>query len=96
MAVLKNKNNTEFYVDCCGGSDNGIRFRIDKEDFDYYCIASYTNGDFYREQEDTLWRVFCKKLKKIWAIIRNKDYYYAEIVMTKDEFGEFKEYVNSI
>ena len=96
MAVLKNKDNTEFLVDCNCGCNDGVRFRIDKDDFDYYCFMSYTNGNFYRDQDETLWRVFYKKLKKIWAIIRNKDFYYAEIMMNKDDFNEFKEYINNL
>ncbi len=98
MAVLKNKDGTELLVDCHCGCDEGIRFRLDKDaDFDdYYCFMTYTNGNFYREQDDGAFNVFCKKLKKIWAIIRNRDFYYAEVTMTKDEFNEFKEYINSI
>ena len=96
MAVLKNKNGTELIVDCCCCCDEGIRFRVDKEDYDYYCLMTYTSGNFYREQDETMWRVFCKKLEKIWAIIRNKDFYYSDIVMTKDDFEEFKEYISSI
>lgn len=95
MAVLKNKDNTELYVDCCCGCDNGIRFKIDKDDLDLYAIISYTNGKFYIEQ-DSIWSTLRKKLKKIWAIIRNKDFYYAEITMTETEFEEFKNYINSI
>ena len=96
MAALKNKDGTEMYIDCNCGCDSGIRFRIDKDDLDYYCFASYTNGKFYAEQTEGMWRVFCKKLKKILAIIRNKDFYYAEMFMTKEEFNEFKEYINSV
>lgn len=96
MAVLKNKDGKELHIDCYCGCDHGIRFRVDKEDCNYYCFMTYTNGNFYSEQDETIWRVFCKKLKKIWAIIRNKDYYYSDIVMTKDEFDEFREYINSI
>ena len=96
MAVLKNQDGTELLADCCCGCDDGVRLRIDKDDYDYYCFMTYTNGVFYREQDDKLWRVFCKKLKKIWAIIRNKDFYYAEIIMTKDDFDTFKKYINNI
>lgn len=97
MAVLKSKDGKELLVDCCCGCNDGVRFVIDKfEDFDYYCFMSYTNGSFYRDQDDKLWRVLCKKLKKILAIIRNKDYYYAEVTMTKDDFNTFREYINSI
>ena len=96
MSVLKNKDGTELLVDCHCGCDSGIRFKIDKEDDDYYCFASYTNGKFYTEQCEGMWRVFRKKLKKIWAIIRNKDFYYTEFFMTNSEFDEFREYINSI
>lgn len=96
MAVLKNTNGAELLVDCCCGCDEGIRFRIDKDDLDYYCFMTYTNGNFYREQGDGVFCTIYKKLKKIWAIIRNKDFYYAEVVMTKDDFNEFKEYLNNI
>jgi hypothetical protein len=96
MAVLKNKDDTELYVDCVCGCNDGIRFKIDKDDFDYYCFMSYTNGNFFREQCNTILGVLLNKLEKIWAIIRNKDYYYSAIVLTKDEFNEFREYINSI
>ena len=96
MAVLKSKDGTELLVDCHCGCDSGIRFRVDKEDDDGYWFMSYTNGKFYTEQFQGMWRVFCRKLKKILAIIRNKDFYYAEMFITKDEFEEFREYINSI
>jgi hypothetical protein len=96
MAVLKNKNNTDLYIDCYCGCDYGIRFKIDKEEDEYYCFMTYTNGNFYTEQNDTFWRVFHKKLKKIWAIIRNKDFYYSDVHMTKSDWEEFKEYINNI
>ena len=96
MAVLKSNDNTNLIISCKCGCDEGIRFQIDKDDHDMYAVATYLNGNFYTEQGETFWRVLRKKLKKIWAVIRNKDFYYSEIVMTKDDFKEFKEYVNSI
>lgn len=96
MAVLRNTNNTEMLIDCNCGCDNGIRFKIDVYDWDDYCFMTYTNGDFYKEQNDTMWKAFCRKLKKIWAIISNKDFYYSDITMNKYEFNEFKKYINSI
>ena len=97
MAVLKNKDGKELYIDCCCGCNEGIRFKAAKDDdFDYYCFMTYTNGNFYREQGDTIFDVISKKIKKILAIIRNKDFYYAEVVLTKDDFDTFKEYLNNI
>lgn len=96
MAVMKDKSGNNLFVDCMCGCDEGIRIHIDKDDYDYYSFLCFTNGNFYTEQNETMWKIFYKKLKKIWAIIRNKDYYYSEICMTKDDFNEFKEYINSI
>lgn len=96
MAVLKSKNNDHMYIDCHCGCNEGIRLIIDKDDYDYYCFLTYTNGNFYKEQGETVFKVLSNKFKKIWAIVRNKDFYYSDVTMTKDEFEEFKEYINSI
>jgi hypothetical protein len=84
-------------------SDSDIRWQIikfavsrDNEDNDFYCFMTYTNSKFYTEQCEGMWRVLCIKLKKIRAIIRNKDFHYTETFLTKAEFDEFKEYINSI
>lgn len=96
MAVLKNADGTELLVDCSCGCNDGFRFKIDKLDCEWYCFMSYTNGAFYRDQEDTFFRVLHKKLRKIWAIIRNKDFYYGEVSMTKADFEVFRNYLNDI
>lgn len=96
MSVLMNKDKTELIVTCHCGCEDSIHIRIDKEDFDYFAIATYLSGNWYRDQDDTILRVIERKLKKIWSIIRNKDYYYSDIIMNKKDFKAFKEYVNSI
>lgn len=89
MAVFKNFKDDELIISCKCGCDEGIHFKIhDYEDGDYAFLA-FTNGNFYAEQHPLR-----EKLKKIWAIIRNKDFYYSDIVMTKDDFEEFCEWVN--
>ena len=50
---------------------------------------TYISGYWYKEQAG-----FAKKLKKIWAIIRNKDFYYSEIILDKKEWEEYKKWVN--
>ena len=55
---------------------------------------SYLNGNWYRDQGDTILNTVGRKLKKIWSIITNKDFYYSEIVMSVDDFKQLKEYVN--
>ena len=96
MSVMKSKDGNNLVVDCSCGCDEGIRIRVDKSDDENYSILTYTNGNFYRDQNEKFFRTLGKKLKKIWRIIRNKDYYYSEICMTKADFQEFKEYLLSV
>ena len=91
MSVLKNFENDELIISCNCGCDEGIHFKIhDYKDGDYAFLA-FTNGNFYKEQGFGL----VDKLKKIWAIIRNKDYYYSDVVISKEDFIRFKEWINS-
>ena len=89
MAVFKNFKGDELIVSCKCGCDEGIHFQIANFDDEDYVFATFINGHFYTQQKP-----FVEKLKKIWAIIRNKDFYYSEICMSKDDFKEFKEWVN--
>lgn len=90
MAVFKNFKDDELIVSCKCGCDEGIHLKIyDYKDGDY-AFLTYTNGNFYTQQRTP----FFEKLKKIWAIIRNKDFYYSDIVFTKDDFNKFKEWIN--
>ena len=95
MPVLKSKDEKNLIINCCCSCDEGIRFQVDKEDCDMYVVASYMSGNFYKEQAGCC-KMFKEKMKKIWKIIRNKDFYYSEVCMTKEDFKEFKEYINSI
>lgn len=98
MSIFMNKDKTELIVTCgCGGGagcGDAAHIKINFDDHDYAFI-SYMNGNFYKDQDGAL-RTLWWKLKKIWAIIRNKDHYYSDIVMNKEEFETFREYVNSI
>lgn len=89
MAVLKSANNKEMILTCRCGCDEGIRVKIDTDDDEYYYYQTYISGNWYKEQQP-----LTKKLKKIWNIIRNKDFYYSEICMNKDEFDEYRNWLN--
>ena len=97
MSVLKTLDDKEMYVDCNCGCDKGMRFKIEAdEEYDFYWVMTYTSGRYYVEQGNNFWDVIRHKAKRIWAILRNKEHVYFDIMMTKDEFQQFKEYVNSI
>ena len=91
MATLKSSDNNEMIVTCDCNCDEGIRVMIDKsyELYGEYCYLTYISGNFYKEQAGLL-----DKLKKIWKIIRNKDFYYSEIVMSKEDFDNYKKWIN--
>lgn len=95
MSVLSSKDKKELIITCNCGCDDSVCIKIDKADHYYYCIITYLNGNFYRDQK-SVFQYIIKKLKKIWAIIRNKDYYYSDIIMNKEEFEEFRDYINQI
>ena len=90
MAILKNTKNDELIISCKCGCDEGIHLKI-YQDEDEYSFMTFTNGNFYKEQGSA----FINKAKKIWAIIRNKDFYYSDICLSKREFNEFKKWINN-
>ena len=53
-------------------------------------MKSNSDSEYYKNP----WRAFKIKMKKIWFILRGKDYCYSDTVMTKEDFEVFKEYVN--
>ena len=92
--VVKDSTGRDAFADCHCGCDSGLRIRVDKEDTgDLYVVMSYTSADFYKNQTTWFSRL---KLQKIWAIIRNKDFYYSEVCMTKEEFQDFKKIINDV
>lgn len=96
MILASSKGKQHIYVDCHCGCDSGLRIRIEPFDHsDIYCFISYTSADWNTNQL-SCWQVLKTKLKKIWAIIRNKDYVYSEICLTKQEFEDFKAFLNDV
>lgn len=93
MAVFLNKIKDELIVTCNCGCEDALHIKINSDDNEYFSFLSYMNGNFYKEQYHLFDRIKVK-LKKIWAIITNKDYYYSDVIMTKEDFEQFKEYIN--
>lgn len=103
MSVLKTNNDKELIVVCDCGCEDGFHIKVEKDyydgsdsDMDTFCYCTYLNGNWYRDQGMTILDVIKLKLKKIWAIIRNKDFYYSDIRMTRKDFEVFREYINEI
>ena len=102
MAVLFDKEKKTVMVTCHDGCDNGVTMKIEDpwDGFDSleakeFCWVSYVSGNFYRDQHGAC-DIIKDKFKRIWNILRNKDIYYSDIMMTKDDFMQFKEFVNNV
>lgn len=94
MAVMISDDKKDLIVTCSCGCDSAIHIKIDKEDNEEFLYQTYMNGNWYRDQNDRVIRTIIRKMKKIWAIIRNKDFYYSEIIMSKEDFRKYKEYID--
>lgn len=96
MSVMISEYKKELIATCECGCHDAIHIRVDDidKDYDYYAIQTYMNGNWCRDQDDRILRCIGRKLKKIWAIIRNKDYYYSELTMSCEDFQKYKEYIN--
>jgi hypothetical protein len=71
----------------------GRGFELIREEDETVIVSAISNNSFTFES------IFCKlktKLYKIWSIIRNKDYCYVDVVLTKEQFEEFKDAINKI
>lgn len=96
MTVMISEDKKDLIVTCKCGCQDAIHIKIDDEDknADYYAIQTYMNGNWYRDQDNRVFRTIERKLKKIWTIIRNKDYYYSKVLLSFEDFKRFKEYIN--
>lgn len=93
MALMVSEDKKDIIVSCKCGCENGLHIRIDHDSYDKdepYAFITYLNGNWYRDQNDRVFRCIGRKLHKILAIIRNKDFYYSEVCMSKEDYEKFK------
>ena len=95
MAILKSEDGSELIVSCKCGCEDSLHIKIEPDDEDFAYIT-YLNSNWHTDQNKKIRYVIFDKLKKIWAIIRNKDYYYSDIRMTQEDFEKYREYINNI
>lgn len=95
MAVLMTKDKKEIIVTCNCGCKSSVNIQIDDmEDMESYAFLCFLKDNFYTEYNNNPWRAFKVKMRKIWHILRGKDYCYSDTIMTKKDYEEFKKYIN--
>lgn len=95
MAILKSEDGKYLIITCKCGCDNGVHLNIEKED-DEYAWITYMNSNWCRDQNKRIGYVIMDKLKRVLAVIRSKDFDYSEILLSKEDFEVFREYINEI
>ena len=88
---MRDHSNEHCGVYCSCGCGSGIVLKAEK-DGDYGYFLSLVSDKWYTSST-TAWERFKEKCKRIWCIIRNKEYYYFDICVRKKDLEEFKEFV---
>ncbi len=97
MSVFMTNDKKELVVTCSCGCQCSFHIAIDDEnkDSNYYAFVCFLAGSEYKDIEGcSPWLAFKRKMEKLWCVLRNKDYCYSDTFMSKEEFEEFKRYIN--
>ena len=86
--ITYSRDDKKCVLSCKCGCGDSVQLVIEEDD-DLYFFQTLLDCAWNYEQRGWLWR-----FKKIWAILRNKDYHYSEICLNKEEFEEYKEWIN--
>ncbi len=88
---MENNNDKTYGIYCQCGCNNGVVLKAE-DDIGFGCEMMLVSDTYYLMQK-TVWTRFKEKCKRIWCILRNKEYCYFSIYMAKDDLQEFKKFV---
>lgn len=94
-SVLSNKEGTDFAISCDCGCKNTIRIEKIIDETGNLISIGFLTDNYYNKQQ-TIWSIIKEKVKKIKCILTNKDFYHFEIILTNDQFNEFREYIDRL
>ncbi|SCX09396.1 hypothetical protein SAMN02910339_01333 [Lachnospiraceae bacterium YSD2013] len=95
MAILMTADKAELIATCDCGCEDAFHIKVyEEEDIGVKGFLTFMKSDFDTEYSKNPWRAFKIKMKKIWMILRGQDYCYSDVIMSKEDFERFKEYIN--
>ena len=89
--VYQSKDHQSVFVNCSCGCGEGLEIRLNKysqEEGDI-CI-SMVESKWYSEQIGG-WAHLKKKVKRLWRLVCNKDYYYSELILKNEQLTQLIE-----
>lgn len=86
-------NNNEYSTFCKCGCGNGVILKFDNEDDEL--SVQLVSDNFYSIQNKGKMSIK-ERLKRIWYIVRGKEYCYFNILIDKNELHEFKEFITRL
>jgi hypothetical protein len=102
MTVLVNKDGNECTILCdckCGaGLHIDLSFCKDSRktlDIEPEIYLSFISSNFYNEQCGHI-EIFKQRCKKIWTILRGKDYTYSDIILNVKDWKDIKDFMNNV
>ncbi len=88
---MEQKN--EFFIQCKYGCHNGLIFTWEKDEESLW--INVVESKWYSSQRGLLRRIK-EKLRRLWFVLRGKEYSLFEMVVDGDKLEEFKEFVASL
>lgn len=83
----------EFIAFCNCGCGNGVVLKFDNED-DELSMQLVSDNFYFMQNKGKM--SLKEKIKRIWYIIKGKEYCYFDILIDKKELQEFKEFVEKL
>lgn len=80
---------------CECGCGNGFLVRINVEDEERYVTISTTSSGFMSKQGG-ICESIKNRIKSAWFMLRGKEYYLHDVVITKKEWSKFLSAINTV
>lgn len=87
--VFYNENETEkMVIDTCNcGCGSVFHITRTTDDPEEYYISLHSSN--WYSESTSAWDKFKTKMKRLWCVLRNKEYLYMDVCLTPQEFKEF-------
>ena len=80
---------------CSCGCGNGLQIILRLDEDDHFAYINTLASGFYTEQR-SIWKTIMHRIKAAWFMLRGKEFYLHEILITKYQWNDFVKAVNEV